>query len=350
MFAVRNGHEEVAKALIAGGADLKLTNADGATATIVAIVNDRFDLAKELLDLGADPDDGSLYFAVDMHDATIDMRAHDGSRLQPSHPNKLTALSLVKSLLDLNADVNKPFVGALHSTTLCCGAAINSSPFYRAATAADVEVLKLMLAIHTPTGGAKLEWTPSEVKPKDGKAPARPNPNAGRTPLMAAIKGGQGAPIAGGPGFTRIGPPIFREPGNRDPLEALNLLLAAGADPNAKAADGSTPLHQAVQESHVGMIRALAAAGGKLDAVNKDNLTPLLLAEAPKKPDPSDMGDLDVYKPKRDSKEEVIAALRELMHLGPNDPAPQPPPLPAPAQADKEKKDGPKAAEVAPAK
>src|SRR6202140_6001981 len=155
---------------------------------------------------------------------------------------------------------------------------------------------------------------------------------------MAAIKGGQGAPIAGGPGFTRIGPPSFREPGNRDPLEALKLLLAAGANANAKAADGSTPLHQAVQEEHVGMIRALAAAGGKLDAVNKDNLTPLLLAEAPKKPNPADMGDLDVYKPKRNSKEEVVAALRELMHLGPNDPAPQPPPLPKEADKKDDKK------------
>ena len=355
MFAVRNGHEDVAKALIAGGADLKLTNADGATATIVAIVNDRFDLAKELLDLGADPNDGSLYFAVDMHDATVDMRAHDGSRLQPSHANNLTALTLVKSLLDLNADMNKPFVGALHSTTLCCGAAINSSPFYRAATAADVEVLKLMLAIHTPNGAAKLEWSPSDVKPKDGKGPGRPNPNAGKTAVMVAIKGGLGSPIAGGPGFTRIGPPVFREPGTRDPLEALNLLLAAGADANAKAADGSTPLHLSVQEEQVGMIRALVAAGGKLDAVNKDNLTPLLLAEAPKKPDPSDMGDLDVYKPKHNSKEEVVAALRELMHLGPNDPAPQPPPLPADKDkkvgADTEKKDSPKAAAaVTPAK
>jgi ankyrin repeat protein len=349
MFAVRNGHEDVAKALIEGGADLKATNADGVTATIVAIVNDRFDLAKELLDLGADPNDGSLFFAVDMHDATTDMRAHDGSRLQPNHPNKLTSLNLVKSLLDLNADVNKPFAGALHSTTLCCGAAINSTPFYRAATAADVDVLKLMLAPHSPANAAQLEWTPSDPKSKDGKGPARPNPNAGRTPVMAAIKGGQGAPIAGGPGFTRIGPPQFREPGDRDPLEALNLLLAAGASPNAKAGDGSTPLHQAVQEKHVGMIRALAAAGGKLDAVNKDNLTPLLLAEAPEKPNPQDMGDLDVYKPKRNSKEEVVAALRELMHLGPNDPAPQPPPLPKEADkkesGDKEKK-GPNATEV----
>jgi ankyrin repeat protein len=345
MFAVRNGHTDVAKALVQGGADLKLTNADGATATIIAIVNDRFDLAKELLDLGADPNDGALFFAVDMHDATTDMRAHDGSRLQPNHPNKLTALNLVKSLLDLGADVNKPFVGALHSTTLCCGASINSTPFYRAATAADVEVLKLMLA-----HGAQIEWSPSEAKPKDGKGPGRPNPNVGRTPIMAALKGGQGAPIAGGPGFTRIGPPHFREPGSRDPLEALNLLLAAGANPNAKAADGSTPLHQAVQEEHVGMIRALAAAGGKLDAVNKDNLTPLLLAEKPKTPNPNDMGDLDVYKPKRDSKEQVIAALRELMHLGPNDPAPQPPPAPAPAEKkasnDKEQKKSPDAPAV----
>ena len=346
MFATRNGHEDVVKALIQGGADPKLTNADGATATVIAIVNDRLDLAKELLDLGADPNDGSLFFAVDMHDATIDMRAHDGSRLQPNHENKLTALGLVKVLLDLKADVNKPFVGALHSTTLCCGAQINSSPFYRAATAADVEVLKLMLA-----HGAKVEWTPADVKPKDGKGPARPNPNAGRTPLMVAIKGGNGAPIAGGPGFTRIGPPVFREASNRDPLEAVQLLLAAGADPNAKAGDGSTPLHQAVQEEHVGMIRALAAAGGKLDAVNKENLTPLLLAEAPKKPNPLDMGDLDIYKPKRNSKEEIVAALRELMHLGPNDPAPQPPPLPKEADKkandEKEKKESPKTATAA---
>ncbi|HUI80650.1 MAG TPA: ankyrin repeat domain-containing protein [Bryobacteraceae bacterium] len=341
MFAVRNGHTDVAEALIKAGADLKATNADGATATIIAIVNDRFDLAKELLDRGADPNDGSLYFAVDMHDATTDMRAHDGSRMQPDHPNKMTSLNLVKALLDLGADVNKPFTGALHSTTLCCGAEINSSPFYRAAVAADVEALKLMLA-----HGAKIEWSPSEIKPKNGKKPGPMGPpgnrDVGRTPLMAAIKGGMGAPIAGGPGFTRAIPPPFREPGTRDRIEALKLLLAAGADPNAKAPDGSTPLHQAVQEQQVEIIRVLAAAGGKLDAVNKDNLTPLLLAEKPKKPDPLEMGDVDAWHYPKDSKEQVIATLRELMHLGPNDPAPQPPPLPA-ATDKKTGEDGKKA-------
>jgi ankyrin repeat protein len=341
MFATRNGHADVVEALIKGGADPKLTNADGASATVVAIVNDRFDLAKELLDLGADPNDGSLFFAVDMHDATTDMRAHDGSRLQPTHSNNLTALSMVKVLLDLGADVNKPFVGALHSTTLCCGASINSTPFYRAASAADVEVLKLML-----TKGAQIEWSPSEVKPKDGKpaAAGRPNPNIGKTPVMAVLKGGLGASIAAGPGFNRQVAPPFREPGSRDALEALNLLLAAGANPNVKAPDGSSPLHQAVDEQQVAMIRALVASGGKLDAVNKDNLTPLLLAEKPKKANPNGMVmDQDAYRLKQNSREEVVAALRELMHLGPNDPAPQPPPLP-PA-ADKKASDDNKASD-----
>jgi uncharacterized protein len=342
MFAVRNGHDDVATALIKGGADSKLANGDGLTATMVAIVNDRFDLASKLLDLGADPKDGSLYFAVDMHDATTDMRAHDGSRLRANHPNKLTALALVTLLLDRGADPNKPFVGQVHSVSLCCDPEANSSPFYRAALASDVEVLKLMIA-----HGAKIEWSPAEVK-KEGKAAAAAgagrgvNANVGKTPVMMTMNGGRGAAFAAGPGFDRIGPPPFREASNRDPLEATKVLLAAGANPNAKAPDGSTPLHQAVTARQVGIIRTLVASGASLDAVNKDNLTPLLLAE---KPEPvrsaaaAMQQDPGVYKPHRDTREEVIAALRDLMKLGPNDPAPVPPPLAESKKADDKKDD-----------
>ena len=81
------------------------------------------------------------------------------------------------------------------------------------------------------------------------------------------------------------------------------------------------------------MIRSLAAAGAKFDAVNKENLTPLLLAEKPEPPPPpGNNNDARAWRPRRDSREEVIATVRELMHLGPNDPAPQPPPLPEPAE------------------
>jgi hypothetical protein len=126
--------------------------------------------------------------------------------------------------------------------------------------------------------------------------------------------------------------PPYREAASREPVEAVKVLLTAGANPNVKAPDGSTPLHQAVKARQVAIIKALVGAGAKTDAVNKDNLTPLQQAEGPDpKPTPLEamMNDPDAYKPKRDTKEAVIAALRELMGLGPNDPTPQPPPLPA---------------------
>jgi uncharacterized protein len=345
MFAVRNGHEAAVRALVKGGADLKLTNGDGATASMIAIVNDRLDLAATLLDLGADANDGQLYFAVDMHDATTDMRARDGSRLRSDHPNKLTSLDLVKLLLDRGADPNKPFQGQLHSTSLCCGDTANGSPFFRAAIASDVEALKLMVA-----KGAQVEWSPTEFKGAgegQGMGGGRgANANVGKTPIMLAMVGGRGANMAGGPGFTRIGPPPFREAANREPADAVKVMLAAGANPNAKAPDGNTVLHQAVTARQVPIIRELVKAGADLNAVNKDNLTPLLLAEKPeKKPEGGNNNDPDTYKPPQNTREEVIAAVRELMKLGPDDPAPQPPPLPKPAEG--EKKDEKKADDAA---
>jgi len=337
MYAVRNGHEAVARTLAQGGADLNVTNGDGVTALIVAIVNDRFDLAGTLVDLGANANDGSLYFAVDMHDATTDMRARDGSRLRADYPNKMTALDLIARLLDHGADPNKAFTGQLHSSTLCCSDEINASPFYRAAVAADVEALKLMIK-----KGADVEWSPKPVKKTgsdEDQGGGRGNANVGRTPVIVAINGGRGAAFAAGPGFERLGPPPFREASNREPVDAIKVLLAAGANPNIKTPDGATPLHQAVTARQVPIIQALVAAGAKLDAVNKDNLTPLLLAEKPEPPPPpGNNTDARVFKPKRNTREEVIASIRELMGLGPNDPAPVPPPLPKDETKKDEKK------------
>src|SRR5262249_13103807 len=162
------------------------------------------------------------------------------------HPNQLTSLDLIKFLLDKKADPNKPFQGQIHNTTLCCDPEVNSSPFYRAAIASDVEVLKVLLA-----KGAKVDWSPSEVK-KPGEAAGAaaggggPEANVGKVAAYRARRGGRGAAFAAGPGFDRIGPPPFREAGDRDPVHALEVMLKAGANANAKMPDGSTLLHQAV--------------------------------------------------------------------------------------------------------
>jgi ankyrin repeat protein len=185
MWAARNGHEAVVRRLAKGGADFNLRNGDGATASMIAIWNDRFDMAATLVGLGADANDGSLYMAVEMRDATTDQFAFDGSRLRPDNPNKMTALDLVKYLVEHGADPNKPFSGQLHSTSMPNSDRFDNTPFYRAAITADVETLKYL-----GTHGAKLEQTPvasvaaAAADPADaddavGGGRGRGNPNAG---------------------------------------------------------------------------------------------------------------------------------------------------------------------------
>ena len=129
-WATRNGNEAMVRRLIAGGADVKIANGDGATAMMLAIVNDRLDMAAMLLELGADANDGSLYYAVVMRDAPTDWRARDGSRLRPDHPNQLTVLDLEARLLDAGADPNKPFSGQMHSASMCCDPQGSGTPFF----------------------------------------------------------------------------------------------------------------------------------------------------------------------------------------------------------------------------
>jgi ankyrin repeat protein len=280
MWAARNGYEDVVERLVKGGADLNLKNGDNASAAMVAMYNDRFDLAAKLVDLGSDVNDGSLYTAVEMRESTTDQFAFDGSRLRPSHPNKLTALDLVKSLMDRGADPHKIFTGQFHSTSMPNGDRFNNSAFFRAAVASDVETLKVMIAHGIDIDRIPvLPPPPADDTDDAAGGRGRVNPNAGRTAAMVTMTGGRGPAMTGGPGYIRSGTVPYREPGSRKPADAFALLLKAGANPNAKAPDGSTLLHQAAAAANLDMIRALADAKVKFDEPNKDGLTALDIAE-----------------------------------------------------------------------
>jgi uncharacterized protein len=281
MWAARNGDEGLVRRLIAAGADVKLANGDGATPMMLAIVNDRFDLAATLLELGADANDGSLYQAIEMRDAPTDWRARDGSRLRANHPNRLSALDLVARLLEAGADPNLPFTGQVHSASMCCDTKGYGTALFRAAVAADVESLKLLVA-----HGADLSWTPQPVP----GMPAMPfGDYTGLTPLMAAVNGGKGLLMAGGPGDIREGKiGIFREPGNRNPADAVKVLLEAGANPNALSSKGDTALHIAAYGGHLEPMRELVAGGADVTLRDAAGLTALELVAkmAPRKLDP----------------------------------------------------------------
>jgi hypothetical protein len=221
----------------------------------------------------------------------------------------------------------------------------NNTPFFRAAVASDVEALKVFIA-----HGIDLDKTPAvpAPPPEDGQ-PAPPagrgrgNPNAGRTATMITMTGGRGPGMTGGPGYIRDGAAPYREPGSRKPADALAVLLKGGANPNAKAADGSTLLHQAAQAANLDMIRALGEAGVNFNQTNNDGLTALDVAEG-KQPEgagarggrggrggaPPAVGGRGRGGRGGTSQQDVAKLLRELMGLPPAPPAaPDAPATPA---------------------
>jgi ankyrin repeat protein len=297
MWAAREGYEDTLQVLADGGADFSLLNGDGASAMSIAIVNDRFDLAARMLAMGAPADVSSLYRAVEMRDATTDWLAKDGSRWRADYDNELNALDLTRVLLEAGADPNENFVGQNHSTSMCCDTVASGSPFFRAAIAADVEALKLLIEF-----GADVEWSPENIED--------------------APRGANGNGMAGGPGDIREGEdPPFREIANRNPVDAIAVLLDAGADPDRRSNNGSTLLHDAARGRNIEVIELLASHGAKLDAANDDGLTALDIAEG-RRAEGSEAGPRGPGVPPgllgpepddRPTLEQVAARLRELM-------------------------------------
>jgi ankyrin repeat protein len=327
MFAARRGDEALVRRLVSRGANVNLKNGDNASAAMIAIYNDRFDVANTLIELGSDANDGSLYVAVEMRDATTDQFAFDGSRRRPDYPNTVTALDLMRTLLQRGADPNKPFTGQFHSTSMPNTDRFDNTPFFRAAIASDVEALKVLVA-----NKADLEQSPAVVAPpaQDGANPPpagrRGNPNAGRTAAMVTMTGGRGPAMTGGPAYIRDGAAPYREPGSRKPEEALAVLLEAGANPNAKGPDGASLLHQAARLGNLEMIRALAKAKVDFTQKNTEGFTALDVAEGkqaaggagPRGGGPPGGGR---GRGRGASQQDVAKLLRELMGLPPATPA-----------------------------
>jgi len=267
LYAARDGRIESAKILIAAGAELEHTDANGITPLLMAITNNHVDMARYLIDKGANVKAVDwygrtpLWAAIELRDMDVDSSTFENG------VDRGPTLELITLLLEKGVDVNArtkevPPIRRqmLHVTgDLSWVDFTGQTPFLRAALAADLEVMRLLLA-----HGA------------DPKIPA----TAGTTALMAAA------------GVNWVVDQTYDE-GAAARLEAVKMCYDLGLSVNDVNSMGITAVMGAANRGSDDIIEFLVSKGAKLDVKDKEGRTPLnwaegvFLATHPAKPKPS---------------------------------------------------------------
>jgi uncharacterized protein len=278
LYAARDGCSECIEALIAAGADVNTPTPEGVTALMLALDNDHNDVAKLLLDRGANPGlwdwwgRTALYIAVDRRacargsgrnceTAGRQGGAAAGQNARVARRGSSPAVSsmdIIKMLIaadvDLDPQLNfhRPSRGGNSGRFIDPLLNTGCTPLLRATMAGDGEVVRALL-----------------------DKGANPNINdMGLTPFLVAA--GVGAGNIGGTGLaaeTSAGGPVN--------MELMELLLQHGADINAQvtgtrtysmrvtrapsANEGKTALHVAAEEGKPDLVRYLLQKGAKTD-------------------------------------------------------------------------------------
>src|SRR5262249_32669640 len=107
LLAVRGGHADTARARLDAGGDVNEAKPEGTTSLIIAIINNHWELASQLLDWGANPNKGPGYTAL--HQLAWSRRINLKAAFHPGHPDPtgtVNSLDLAKKLIAKGATVN----------------------------------------------------------------------------------------------------------------------------------------------------------------------------------------------------------------------------------------------------
>ncbi len=267
LYAARSGCSRCVRSIIAAGADVNQPNPDGVTPLIVAIDNFHFDTARLLLDSGANPHVSDWWGRTALY-AAVDMASYN-QRGQRAPTGETSAHDVIRLLLDAKVNPNpqlnmhRPGRGGNSSRFVDDLLTTGATPLLRAAIGHDAESVKLLLE-----HGALVDL-----------------PNVmGVTPLMGAA--GMGI----SPRDRRLN--LDGDVQTRA-IATLDLLLAAGADVNARVQDtasrtariaristmterqGQTALYGAVKFGWARVVEFLLAHGAKVDVKDDAGKTPL---------------------------------------------------------------------------
>lgn len=286
LFAARQGYTESVQALIKAGADVNQPSAgDQTTPLLIATINGHFDLARLLLDQGANPKAASENGATALYAALNCEWAPKALYPQPrAQVNQtITYLDLMKALLDKGADpnirLNKKVWYSGYSFDLSGVDETGATAFWRAAYASDVDAMKLLVSygadpnIRTERAAGRARAGDSEREVKDvSNLPPVPVGGPAVTPLQAA------AGVGYGEGFAANSHRFA--PGGM--LAAVKYLVEEmHADVNAFDHEGNTALHHAAARGDVEMIEYLVSKGADVKAVSREGRTTADMANGP---------------------------------------------------------------------
>ena len=249
LFAAREGCVDCVKVLVAAKADINIVDAESQSALIVALINGHVDVAAALIAGGIDVNMADrvgrtgVYAAVDLH--TVPASNRPAPR---ETDDALSSVDVIRMLLDKGANVNAALRAQVpYRTKLDRGGdgvlGVGTTPLLRAAKAGDTAVIKLLLE-----------------KGANAKAATRNGVNA---IMMAANVGAREEDMTG------------RAKTQKDAIETITLLAAAGADLNGADTQGRTALHGAAMWGFNDVIRLLHQKGANINAADKRGLHPL---------------------------------------------------------------------------
>jgi ankyrin repeat protein len=272
LYAARDGCYDCVAALLAAGADVNMPTPEGVTPLMIALDNEHNDVARLLLERGANPrlwdwwGRTALYIAIDRKNPLP--QTGGGAVANPVvRAGSISSMEIINALLDAGVDVN----AQLNHHRPSRGG--NSGRF----------IQPLLGTGCTPLMRATLGmWSPGKDKAGDPEVVrallargANPNINAmGLTPFLVAA--GVGAGTTGGTGLAAehsAGAPVN--------MELMELLLQHGANVNDQVAgtltytlrisrapsanEGRTALHIAAQEGKTDLVRYLLSKGANPD-------------------------------------------------------------------------------------
>ncbi|MGB7343991.1 MAG: ankyrin repeat domain-containing protein [Pirellulaceae bacterium] len=259
MFAAREGRLEVIKRLLAAGEDVNAVMKssgsgqrvprDGTSALIMAIESRHFELAKYLIDQGADPNDQRCGFAP-LHMMSWVRKPNwgegpDGDPQRQGSGN-LSSMQFVAALIDAGADVNLKLEKGKSGKAFLNHK--GATPVLLAGKTADLEFIQYLV--------------------DRGADPLLGNAD-GCTPLMACA----------GIGVRAVGEEAGLEP---EVIETIKYLISLGADVNTVDKNKETAMHGAGYRNFPAVVEFLTLQGADPDKWNHKNRsgwTPVMIAQ-----------------------------------------------------------------------